>query len=175
MRLDRVDEIVAQWSANRPDLDTSGMAIIGRLSRLDKLIRPLLDRAFADHGLESWEFDVLATLLRSGEPHQLTPGQLLESTMVTSGAMTNRLDRLEQRGFVTRAKSPDDGRQVLVSLTAAGRITVDAAVTAHANNERRIVSALSPHQQQQLVGILRQLHVAIEAQASPTLEPVAKR
>jgi DNA-binding MarR family transcriptional regulator len=168
MRTDRVDDIVQQWQAQRPDLDTSGMAIIGRLSRLDKLIRPLLDDVFAAHGLESWEFDVLATLLRSGEPHQLTPGRLLESTMITSGAMTNRLDRLEQRGLVTRTKSPDDGRQVLVSLTTAGRITVDAAVTDHADNERRIVAALSPRQQHQLVGLLRQLHVSLEAEPAPT-------
>lgn len=168
---DRVDEIVKQWQAQRPDLDTSGMAVIGRLSRLDKLIRPLLDDVFADHGLESWEFDVLATLFRCGEPHQLTPGQLLESTMVTSGAMTNRLDRLEQRGLVTRTKSPDDGRQVLVSLTTTGRSTVDAAVTDHASNERRIVEALGPRQQQQLVGLLRQLHLALEAEPSPTSSP----
>ena len=171
MKSDRVLDILEQWRVQRPDLDTSGMAIIGRLSRLDKLIRPLLDEVFADHGLESWEFDVLATLLRCGEPHQLTPGQLLESTMITSGAMTNRLDRLEHRGLVTRAKSPDDGRQVLVSLTTAGRLTVDAAVTDHANNERRIVAALSPRQQQQLVGLLRQLHIAIEAEPPPTRAP----
>ncbi len=167
MRSDRVDDIVQQWREQRPDLDTSGMAVIGRLSRLERRIRPLLDGVFADHGLESWEFDVLATLLRSGEPHQLTPGQLLQSTMVTSGAMTNRLDRLEQRGLVTRTKSAADGRRVLVTLTTAGRVTVDAAVTDHALNEQRIVSALSPRQQQQLVGLLRQLHVALEARTVP--------
>lgn len=163
MQSDRVDHITDQWKVQRPDLDTSGMAIIGRLSRLDKLIRPLLENVFASHGLESWEFDVLATLLRSGEPYRLTPGQLLETTMITSGAMTNRLDRLEQRGLVTRAKSPDDRRQVLVTLTESGRVTVDAAVTDHADNERKIVAALSPHQQQQLVGLLRQLQLAFDS------------
>ena len=170
MESDRVDHITDQWKLQRPDLDTSGMAIIGRLSRLDKQIRPLLDDVFARHGLESWEFDVLATLLRSGEPHRLTPGQLLASTMITSGAMTNRLDRLEQRGLVTRAKSPDDGRQVLVTLTEAGRVNVDAAVTDHADNERRIVAALSARQQQQLVRLLRQLQVALDANPPPTRE-----
>ncbi len=161
MQSDHVDEIVEQWKSQRPDLDTSGMAIIGRLSRLDKQIRPILDEVFARHGLESWEFDVLATLLRAGEPHQLTPGQLLESTMITSGAMTNRIDRLEQRGLINRAKSTSDRRQVLVTLTEAGRVIVDTAVSDHADNERRIVAALSTRQQEQLIALLRNLHLSV--------------
>lgn len=155
--LDQVDHIVEQWGRERPDVDVSGMAIIGRLGRLEKTIRPMLDNVFEQHDLESWEFDVLATLLRSGVPHRLTPGELLESMMVTSGAMTNRIDRLEKRGFVERAKSPSDGRQVLVSLTAKGRRKVDAALVDHAANELAILSGLSPTQQRQLVGLLRTL------------------
>ena len=100
---DDVDRIVEQWNRERPDVDVSGMAIIGRLGRIEKSIRVRLDEVFSTHGLESWEFDVLATLLRSGGP--LTPGALLDSMMITSGAMTNRIDRLEQRAFVKRRKT----------------------------------------------------------------------
>lgn len=161
MNADHVDEIIAQWHQERPDVDVSGMAIIGRISRLERLIRSRLDAVFAAHGLESWEFDVLATLLRSGAPHQLTPGRLIESMMITSGAMTNRIDRLENRGFVTRVKNPADGRQVLVELTESGLRTVDAALVDHAANERVITSALDPDQRDQLIDLLRTLHHAV--------------
>jgi DNA-binding MarR family transcriptional regulator len=150
-----VDEVLAQWKRARPDVDVSAMAIVGRLSRLDKAIGRRLDAVFAKHDLESWEFDVLATLLRTGGPHQLTPGQLLDSVMITSGAMTNRLDRLEKRGFVERVKSPDDGRQVLVTLTDAGLATVDAALVDHAANELRLIGALDESQRRHLVELLR--------------------
>lgn len=155
--LDPVDDIVGQWARERPGVDVSGMSIIGRLSRLEKVIRPRLEEVFARHDLESWEFDVLATLLRNGAPHQLTPGRLLDSMMITSGAMTNRIDRLERRGLVRREKSPDDGRQVLVSLTAAGLERVDSALVDHAANERDIVDALTSDQRDQLVELLRLL------------------
>lgn len=154
---DPVDEIVAQWGRERPDVDVSGMAVIGRLSRLEKVIRPRLNAVFAQHGLEWWEFDVLATLVRRGKPHQLTPGQLLESMMITSGAMTNRIDRLEGRGLVKRVKNPDDGRQVLVTLTKAGLRRADAALVDHAANERAIIAVLDPGQRQQLIDLLRVL------------------
>ncbi len=160
---DPVDAIVAQWRRERPDVDVSGMEIIGRLSRLNQAIRPHLDRVFAANGLEAWEFDVLATLVRNGEPHQLTPGQLLDSMMVTSGAMTNRIDRLEGRGLVRRVKSTDDGRQVLVTLTAAGRQRLDAALVDHAANERAILEGLGPDDRDQLVILLRRLHHVVAA------------
>lgn len=159
---DHVDGIVAQWERERPDVDVSGMAVIGRIARLDKAIKPLLDTVFAHHDLESWEFDVLATLLRNGEPHQLTPGELLESVMITSGAMTNRIDRLEQRGLVERLKHPDDGRQVLVALTELGHRTVDAALADHAANELEILDRLDGDDQATLVVLLRRLCVALE-------------
>lgn len=162
---DAVDRIVEQWGRERPDVDVSGMAVIGRLGRLSKAISPHIDEVFAAHGLESWEFDVLATLLRSGPPHQLTPGGLLASAMITSGAMTNRIDRLVERGFVTRERSPDDGRQVLVTLTASGRTKVDAALVDHAANEVRLLSALSRAEQRQLVDLLRKLALSFERQA----------
>jgi DNA-binding MarR family transcriptional regulator len=155
--MDHVDGIIEQWDRERPDVDVSGMDVIGRISRLDRLIQPRLDAVFADHGLESWEFDVLATLRRTGEPFQLTAGQLLESMMLTSGAMTHRIDRLEIRSLVRRAGDPSDGRVVLVTLTPLGIETVDAALVDHAANELELVSALSPPDRAQLVGLLRLL------------------
>jgi DNA-binding MarR family transcriptional regulator len=162
---DRVDAILAQWRRERPDLDLSGMALIGRISRLERAVRPLLDAVFAEHGLESWEFDVLATLRRSGKPYQLTAGQLLQSMMVTSGAVTNRIDRLEARGLIERRKDPSDGRLVLVALTPAGLERVDAAVAAHAANEARLVSGLPPAQRKALERLLRRLHAVVTSAA----------
>lgn len=162
MNLDHVDEITAQWRRERPDLDVSGMEIIGRISRLARMLRPRLDVVFAQHGLESWEFDVLATLRRSEPPHRLTPGALLDSTMITSGAMTNRIDRLASRGLVERMRHPDDGRQVLVALTSLGHETIDAALTAHAENELEIVGVLDRQQRSQLVDLLRSFHLALD-------------
>lgn len=154
---DHVDVIVEQWARERPDVDVSAMAIIGRLGRIEKAIRPLLDTVFAQHDLESWEFDVLATLLRNGPPHQLTPGRLLESVMITSGAMTNRIDRLEGRGLVSRLKNPEDGRQVIVALTPAGLAKIDAALVDHAANEAAIIEGLAPAERDELVILLRKL------------------
>lgn len=168
---DHVDEILAQWSRERPGVDVSGMAIIGRLNRLQKLVRPRLDEVFAQHGLESWEFDVLATLLRNGEPHQLTPGQLLESMMITSGAMTNRIDRLERRGFVKRARSPSDGRQVLVTLTKRGMRKVDAALLDHAANMLAMIDPLDDDQRDELADLLRVLHHALVDREPAATEP----
>ncbi len=158
---DHVDTIVAQWNRERPGIDVSGMAVIGRLGRLNTLIRSRLDEVFARHDLESWEFDVLATLLRNGAPHQLTPGQLLDSMMVTSGAMTNRIDRLESRGLVERMKNPDDGRQVLVTLTSDGMAKVDAALIDHAANELDLVAALDDGQRAQLIDLFRLLEASV--------------
>lgn len=157
---DHVDGIIDQWNRERPDVDVSGMEIIGRLGRLERIIRPRLDAVFAEHDLESWEFDVLATLLRNGAPHQLTPGRLLDSMMITSGAMTNRLDRLESRGLVERSKSPDDGRQVLVTLTKTGMRKVDATLVDHAANELEIVSELGARDRATLITLLRRLSLS---------------
>ncbi len=158
---DHVDDVVHQWHRERPDVDVSAMEIIGRLTRIDKVLRVRLDAVFAQHDLESWEFDVLATLVRNGEPHQLTPGQLLDSMMVTSGAMTNRIDRLEQRGFVRRERSTTDGRQVLVTLTAQGAAKLDAALVDHAANELDIVGLLDADRRAQLTDLLRTFHLAL--------------
>lgn len=158
MEPDHVDEIVSQWRRERPDVDVSGMEVIGRLTRVVGEIRPRLNEVFTRHDLESWEFDMLATLVRTGSPHQLTPGQLLDAMMITSGAMTNRIDRLVQRGYVQRAKNPNDGRQVLVTLTDAGRDKVDAALAEHAANELSMLETLDAAQRAQLIELLQLLH-----------------
>ena len=155
--VDHVDHVIDQWNRERPDLDVSAMAIIGRIGRLEKTIQPRLDAVFAQHDLESWEFDVLATLLRNGAPHQLTPGELIASMMITSGTMTNRIDRLEQRGFVTRTVSQIDARKRLVKLTTLGREKADAALIDHVANESKLVSALSAKQRTELTKLLRLL------------------
>lgn len=160
--MDHVDQIVAQWGEQRPDLDVSGMAIIGRISRLELRIRPRLQEVFASHGLEAWEFDMLATLRRSGPPYRLSAGQLLESMMITSGTMTNRIDRLEERGLIRRVGDPNDRRKVLVELTQEGLETVDETLPNHAANEKRLLEALSPEEQQVLIGLLRKLHESMD-------------
>lgn len=160
--MDHVDQIVAQWGEQRPDLDVSGMEIIGRISRLELRIRPRLQEVFASHGLEAWEFDMLATLRRSGPPFRLSAGQLLESMMITSGTMTNRIDRLEQRRLIRRVGDPNDRRKVLVELTQEGLETIDETLPDHAVNEKRLLEALSPKEQQALVGLLRKLHESMD-------------
>ena len=164
MTQDHVDVILDQWRVARPDVALDGMAIIGRISRLERMVRPLLEAVFAEHGLESWEFDVLATLRRAG---RLSPGQLLTSMMISSGAMTNRIDRLVERGFVSRVRSTDDGRQVLVDLTVKGRKVVDAALVDHAANEARLVSSLTPAARARLEAALRNLTHAVAAASEP--------
>ncbi len=158
---DQVDAILEQWRRERPDVDVSAMAIIGRISRLEQVIRPRLDPVFDRHELESWEFDLLATLRRSGDPYRLTAGQLVDSMMVTSGAVTNRIDRLEQRGLIGREKDPADGRRVLVALTEDGLRKIDAALPDHAANETALLQALSPKDRATLAQLLRSLHHAV--------------
>lgn len=166
-QVDHVDRIVEMWHEQRPDLDVSGMAVIGRIGRLNQIIRPKLDAVFAEHDLESWEFDVLATLRRSGPPYQLTAGALLELMMITSGTMTNRIDRLESRGLLARAKDPGDKRVVLVTLTDAGFDKIEAAVSDHVANESRIIAALDDAQRRQLIDLLRVLETSQAEDNSP--------
>lgn len=160
---DAVDVIVEQWAAERPDVDVSAMAVIGRISRLEKMLAVELSRVFATHGLERWEFDVLATLRRSGRPFELTVGEMLASMMLASGTISHRIDRLEGRGLVERRADRADGRVVRVRLTRAGRALVDRALVDHAANESRLLSSLSKREQEQLVGLLRRLHASVDA------------
>jgi DNA-binding MarR family transcriptional regulator len=154
---DEVDTIVEAWRRERPDLDLAPMEVLSRISRLARHLDRLRANAFSAHHLESWEFDVLAALRRSGPPYRLSPGQLLRETLVTSGTMTNRVDRLVERGLVTRHDHPNDRRGVLVEMTDAGRDAVDAALAELIAAERQIMAALEVADHDQLTRSLRQL------------------
>lgn len=136
-----MNEIRAQWAKQRPDIDTEPMALIGRVIRLSAHLSAEMTKTFAKHGLNAASFDVLATLLRSGEPHALSPNDLLATMMVTSGTMTNRVDQLEKEGLVARIQNPNDKRSVLVQLTSIGREKIDAAVTEHVDTQKSLIEA----------------------------------
>lgn len=158
---DAVDRVLAQWRAERPDIDASPMGVVGRISRAARLLGEGLDEVFADHGLQRGEFDILATLRRSGAPYRLTPGGLVGSTMVTSGAITNRVDRLVAKGLVSRETDPSNRRSVLITLTDRGLELVDAVVEEHVVNERRLLASLDAGEQDQLADLLRELLVGL--------------
>ncbi|MBY4631028.1 MarR family winged helix-turn-helix transcriptional regulator [Rhizobium croatiense] len=142
-KLDHVDRILAQWRRERPDLDVEPMGILGRLKRLGTHLGREVEAVLLKHGLSTSSFDVLATLRRSGAPHRLSPGELLEMTMVSSGTMTNRIDQLEKAGFVERIVNPDDRRSVLIALTDKGFATLEEAVGAHVANQQRLTRNLT--------------------------------
>jgi DNA-binding MarR family transcriptional regulator len=158
---DRIDRILAQWKRERPDLETRSMGLVGRIQRAAAALRPRLDETHEASGLQGESFDVLASLRRSGPPYQLSPTQLYREMMLTSGAMTNRIDRLEDAGLVARRADPDDRRGTLVRLTAKGKTLIDAAAAKHVANEDRLVSGLSVREQQQLTELLRNLLVTL--------------
>jgi len=155
--LDEVDRITAAWQRERPDLDVSPLQVLSRVSRLSHHLDLARRQAFAAHDLDTWEFDVLAALRRAGEPYALSPGQLGAETLVTSGTMTNRIDRLEQRGLVRREPDPTDRRGVRVVLTDAGRRTVDDAVFDLVAREHEVLEALPADQRDDLASLLRTL------------------
>jgi DNA-binding MarR family transcriptional regulator len=154
---DEVDAIVTAWQRERPDVDVSAMQVLSRVSRLARHLDRARKQAFAAHDLETWEFDVLAALRRTGPPHDLSPGRLVAETLVTSGTMTNRVDRLAARGLVERRPDPSDRRGVLVRLTASGRRTVDAALDELLAHEREILGTLAPAEATRLADALRTL------------------
>jgi DNA-binding MarR family transcriptional regulator len=154
-REDEVDRIVAAWRRERPDLDVEPLTVLSRVTRLARHLDLARRASFARHDLEPWEFDVLSALRREGPPYQLSPGALLTQTLVTSGTMTNRIDRLAQRGLVRREPSPADRRGVLVRLTADGRARVDAAMSDLLDVESRLLSGLGPPGRAQLADLLR--------------------
>lgn len=160
--MDRVDRILAQWHRERPDLDVSAMGLLGRLGRLSTHIGREIEKTFAERGLSSSSFDVLATLRRSGPPFRLSPGDLLATTMVSSGTMTNRIDQLEKAGLVERLDNPDDRRGVIIALTEEGLKRVDEAATAHVSNQQRVVAELSPEERANLDALLRKYLAAFE-------------
>lgn len=155
MSEDRVDRIQAEWRRERPDLDPSPQGVIGRLHRLADHLRTDLVAVYAQHGLGEGEFDVLASLRRAGAPYELPAGELAEHTMVTTGGMTKRLDRLEAAGLVTRRTDAADGRVRRVALTASGLALIDDAFTDHMANEHRLVDALPASDRGTLERILR--------------------
>jgi DNA-binding MarR family transcriptional regulator len=159
---DYVSIILAQWAAERPDLDTSPMGIVGRISRLSLVIDTELEPVFMQFGLNNWSFDMLATLRRAGDPYRLSPTDLFRSMMVTSGTMTNRIDRLAEKGLVRRVPDPEDRRGILVELTQQGRELIDRALISHVANEARLIQPLSTEEQHALTVLLRKWLSSLE-------------
>ncbi|MBV7435992.1 MarR family winged helix-turn-helix transcriptional regulator [Aeromonas sp. sif2416] len=153
MDSDHVDLLLAQWARQRPDLDCSPMGVLGRVARMAAIAGREVNEELKECGLLGSDFDILATLRRAGEP--LTPTQLYQSAMLTSGAMTARLDKLAERGLIERQAAPSDRRSLLVCLTADGHELIDRAVERHVANERRLLAPLTDQQQAQLAGLLR--------------------
>jgi DNA-binding MarR family transcriptional regulator len=162
MAEDAVDRITAQWARERPDLDVAPMAVIGRISRLADLLDQRLRPVFAEVGLGNGDFDVLATLRRAGEPFRLTPTELSASAMVTSGAVTKRVDRLEREGLVERTVNAVDARGRVIALTPKGRAVVERVHPRHLANEDGLLEALDESERTQLAGLLRKLLVSLD-------------
>ncbi len=154
---DEVDRLVAAWNQERPDLDVTPLEVLSRVSRLSRHLERARRAAFADHSVEPWEFDVLTALRRAGDPYELSPGALLHATLVTSGTMTNRIDRMVATGLVKRRPDPEDRRGVLVRLTTAGMERVDAAFADLLRREQELLAGLGRQEQQVLSGLLRTL------------------
>ncbi|WP_448951379.1 MarR family winged helix-turn-helix transcriptional regulator [Labrys neptuniae] len=160
--MDRADIAVEQWARERPDLPSLPMAVFGRLSDAsERVLRDHMNPLFSAAGLQPGEFDVLATLRRSGEPYMLSPTRLYETAMISSGGMTNRLDRLERAGLVERRPDPGDRRGKLIALTEVGKRVIDETIARHVANEERLLAVLSPAEQETLNHLLRKLITAL--------------
>ncbi len=159
---DEVDRIVDAWTSQRPDLDFSPLEVLSRVDRLSRHLDRARRAAFRRSDLEAWEWDVLSALRRAGEPFQLSPKQLLQQTLVSSGTMTNRIDRLVTRRFVRRAADPADRRSVLVTLTEGGRLRVDAAITRLVDAESHLLESLSASERVRLAALLRKLSLGFD-------------
>ncbi|HEY7042497.1 MAG TPA: MarR family transcriptional regulator [Nocardioidaceae bacterium] len=160
---DEVDRLVEAWQRERPDLDVAPMRVLSRVTRLARHLDLARRQAFAAHDLETWEFDVLSALRRAGTPYELSPGRLIRETMVTSGTMTNRVDRLSAKGLVARLPDPGDRRGVRVRLTDEGRHRVDAALDGLLEQERRLLHDLGPQDQGKLADLLRAVVAPFDA------------
>jgi DNA-binding MarR family transcriptional regulator len=163
---DEVDDLIAGWQSERPDLDVTPLQVLSRVSRLARHADRARRAAFGAHGLELWEFDVLSALRRQGPPYRLSPGGLLRTTLVTSGTMTNRIDRLEKGGLVRRDPDPQDKRGVLVTLTEAGRASVDAALADLLEAEQSLLAVLPAASRRTLADLLRTLLAPLDAPGS---------
>ncbi|GEA85111.1 MarR family transcriptional regulator [Cellulomonas gelida] len=164
---DEVDRIVAAWQRERPDLDVRPLEVLSRVSRLARHLDLARRGAFERHDLETWEFDVLSALRRAGAPYRLSPGALLTLTLVTSGTMTNRIDRLADKGLVERQPSPDDRRGVLVQLTPSGLARVDAAFADLLDTERTLLGDLAEPDRTQLAALLREALLPFDSPHTP--------
>jgi DNA-binding MarR family transcriptional regulator len=167
---DEVDDLVAQWHAERPDLDVSPLQVLSRLSRLARHFDRARRAAFGANNLEPWEFDVLSALRRQGPPYQLSPGALLRATLVTSGTMTNRIDQLVKLDLVSRQRDQQDKRGVLVTLTEHGRQVTDAAMDGLLARERSLLTGLDAAEQEELAGLLRILLAPFDSPGGASLD-----
>ena len=158
---DGVDLILEQWRRERPDLDSSPISVIGRISRLARELERRLEPVYREHGLEPGWHDVLATLRRAGPPYRMRPTEFTNALMLTSSGTTKRLDRLEEAGLIARAPDPDDRRGTLITLTAAGSSLIDKLTEAHLANERRLLAALSDADRSRLADLLRKLQLGL--------------
>ncbi|WP_447924705.1 MarR family winged helix-turn-helix transcriptional regulator [Georgenia muralis] len=168
---DEVDRIVAAWQRERPDLQPLPLHIFSRVTRLARHLDLARRAAFARHGIEAWEFDVLSALRRAGEPYELTPGRLIAETLVSSGTMTNRIDRMVDHGLVVRAADTQDRRVVKVRLTAEGRSRVDAAMSALLASERELLAGLSAEDHDRLRDLLRAVLLPFDRGPVPPARP----
>ena len=172
---DVVDRLVEAWGRERPDLDLDPLAVLSRVDRLSHHLDAARRAAFAEHAVEPWEFDVLAALRRAGPPYELSPGRLLRETLVTSGTMTNRVDRLAARALVQRLPDPADRRGVLVRLTDEGRRTVDGALEALLAREHELLGGLEAPGRAALAGLLRGLLAPLETRGATAVPGRARR
>ena len=164
---DHVDHLIAQWRAELPGLDVSPMAVVARLSRLSRILDRKVEERYAPYGLNQSQFGVLAALRRAGPPYCLSPTDLYNALLISSGAMTNRLERLRVAGYIRRVPDASDGRSMLVALTPAGKRLIDRILGPHYENEDRLLSALSHEERDRLAGLLRRLLMEFEDHAPP--------
>lgn len=159
---DEVDRIAKQWRAVAPHLDANALHVFSRITRISHRLAAIRRHAFAEHGLDTWEFDVLSALRRSGPPFHMTPGALLADTLVTSGTMTSRVEKLHARGLVTRIRDTEDRRSVTIELTDAGLELVDGAIASLVLAERTLLNQLSEQDTNALTASLRTLLSSME-------------
>lgn len=162
MEIDPIDRLIGQWNRERPELDASPMAVVGRILRLSGLLERSVEDALRPFGLSLWQFDVLATLRRTGAPYRLSPTELMKEVMLSSGAMTNRIDRLDAMGLVQRQPEPSDRRSVQVALTAKGKRLIDRAIIVRFEEAASTIGALGSHERQSLERSLKKLLQAVE-------------
>ena len=160
--MDRVDKIIKQWHQERPDLDVEPMEVIGRIKQVSQYLLREMDKTFCIHGLNRASFDVLATLRRSGTPYGLSPSDLMTSTMVTSGTMTNRIDQLVKVGLVERTENSQDARSFIISLTNKGYVLIDRVLNDHVKTQSQLTEVLTKEDKKSLNSILRKLLINAE-------------